>query len=140
IGWSVLHLRGIPLWTVALVPLALVLVAGTLYHWLNSLHHFSEHMRHRRRVHELEAEIKSMRNHLDELLQMPDHSTTPATAVEADPVVASSTLPEPLAPIGDDMAARKSRKRDSLTMDSEPDPASAPPNRSTETDGVPETA
>ena len=97
IGWSVLHLHGIPLWTVALVPLALVLVAGTLYHWLNSLHHFSEHMRHRRRVHELEAEVKSLRKHLDELLQMPDHSIAPAIAVEEEPVVASPALPEPVA-------------------------------------------
>ena len=140
IGWSVLHLHGIPLWTVALVPLALVLVAGTLYHWLNSLHHFSEHMRHRRRVHELEAEVKSMRKHLDELLQMPDHSTTPATAVEADPVVASSTLLEPLASNGDDKAARKSRKRASLTMESEPEPVAVTTNGSTETESVPEMA
>ena len=140
IGWSVLHLRGIPLWTVALVPLALVLVAGTLYHWLNSLHHFSEHMRHRRRVHELEAEVKSLRKHLDELLQMPDHSTTPAIAVEADPVVASSTLPEPVASNGDDKAARKSRKRVSLTTESEPEPDAMTTNGSTETESVPEMA
>ncbi len=138
IGWSVLHLRGIPLWTVALVPLALVLVAGTLYHWLNSLHHFSEHMRHRRRVHELEAEVKSLRKHLDELLQMPDHSTTAAIAVEADPVVASPALPEPVASNGDDKAARKSRKRVSLTTESEPEPVAVTTNGSTETESVPE--
>ena len=54
LGWSVFHLHAIPLWTVALVPLAVVLVAGTVYHWFNSLHHFTEHMRHRRRVHELD--------------------------------------------------------------------------------------
>ena len=140
IGWSVLHLRGIPLWTVALVPLALVLVAGTLYHWLNSLHHFSEHMRHRRRVHELEAEIKSMRNHLDELLQMPDHSIAPAIAVEEEPVVASPALPEPVASNGDDKAARKSRKRVSLTPESEPEPVAVTTNGSTETESVPEMA
>jgi len=74
LGWSVFHLKGVPLWTVALVPLALVLVAGTAYHWLNSLHHFSEHMRHRHRVRELEAEVVSLKAHLDELLGMPDHS------------------------------------------------------------------
>jgi hypothetical protein len=76
IHWSVFHINGIPLWTVAVVPLALVLVAGTLYHWMDGLHHFTEHMRHRRRVHELEAEVASLRAHLDQLLEMPDHSTS----------------------------------------------------------------
>jgi len=76
VHWSVFHINGIPLWTVAVVPLALVLIAGTLYHWMDGLHHFTEHMRHRRRVHELEAELASLRAHLDQLLEMPDHSTT----------------------------------------------------------------
>ena len=74
VHWSVLHLNGIPLWTVAVVPLALVLIAGTLYHWMDGLHHFTEHMRHRRRVHELEVEVASLRAHLDQLLEMPEHS------------------------------------------------------------------
>jgi hypothetical protein len=76
VHWSVFHVDGAPLWTVAVVPLALVLVAGTLYHWMDGLHHFTEHMRHRRRVHELEAEITSLRAHLDHVLEMPDHSTS----------------------------------------------------------------
>ena len=76
IHWSVFHINGIPLWTVAVVPLALVLIAGTLYHWMDGLHHFTEHMRHRRRVHELEVEVASLRAHLDQLFEMPDHSTS----------------------------------------------------------------
>jgi uncharacterized integral membrane protein len=82
LGWSVFHLNSVPLWTVALIPIALILVAGTLFHWFNSLHHFTEHMRHRRRVHELEAEVTSLRKHLDELLQMPSQGgeTAPARA------------------------------------------------------------
>ncbi len=76
VHWSVLHINGVPLWAVAVVPLALVLIAGTLYHWMDGLHHFTEHMRHRRRVHELEAEVASLRSHLDQLLEMPDHSTS----------------------------------------------------------------
>jgi hypothetical protein len=76
VHWSVFHINGIPLWTVAVVPLALFLIAGTLYHWMDGLHHFTEHMRHRRRVHELEAEVASLRAHLDQLLEMPDHSTS----------------------------------------------------------------
>jgi hypothetical protein len=56
------------------IPVALTLIAGTLYHWTNSLHHFTEHMRHRHRVHELEAEVASLRAHLDQVLEMPDHS------------------------------------------------------------------
>ena len=76
VRWSVFHINGIPLWTVAVVPLALTLIAGTLYHWVDSLHHFTEHMRHRRRVHELEAELASLRARLDQVLEMPDHSVT----------------------------------------------------------------
>jgi hypothetical protein len=74
VHWSVFHINGVPLWTVTVVPLALALIAGTLYHWMDGLHHFTEHMRHRRRVHELEAEVASLRAHLDQVLEMPDHS------------------------------------------------------------------
>jgi hypothetical protein len=104
VHWSVFHVDGVPLWTVALVPLALVLIAGTLYHWMDGLHHFTEHMRHRRRVHELEAEISSLRAHLDHVLEMPDHSTSrlPAKAITAEPVppvqaAEAPALPEPVA-------------------------------------------
>lgn len=83
IRWSVFHIDGVPLWTVAVVPLALFLVAGTLYHWMDGLHHFTEHMRHRRRVHELEAEVASLRAHLDQVLEMPDHSTSKLPAKRA---------------------------------------------------------
>jgi len=53
------------------VPVTLILIAGTLFHWMNGLHHFTEHMRHRRRVHELEAELATLRTHLDQVLEMP---------------------------------------------------------------------
>jgi hypothetical protein len=88
VHWSVFHVDGVPLWTIAVVPLAVVLVAGTVYHWMDGLHHFSEHMRHRRRVHELEAEVSSLRAHLDHVLEMPDHSTTrlPSKPVTAEPL------------------------------------------------------
>jgi hypothetical protein len=89
VHWSVLHINGIPLWTVAVVPLALFLVAGTLYHWMDGLHHFTEHMRHRRRVHELEAEVASLRAHVDRLVEMPDHSTSKLP----DRIVAVASLP-----------------------------------------------
>ena len=83
VRWSVFHIDGVPLWTVSVVPLALFLVAGTLYHWMDGLHHFTEHMRHRRRVHELEAEVASLRSHLDQVLEMPDHSTSKLPAKRA---------------------------------------------------------
>jgi hypothetical protein len=89
VHWSVVHIDGVPLWTVAVVPLALTLIAGTLYHWMDSLHHFTEHMRHRHRVHELEAEVASLRAHLDQVLEMPDHSSLPAK------VSAPASLPQP---------------------------------------------
>jgi len=69
--WSVLHLNGVPLWAVVIVPITLILIAGTVFHWLDSLHHFTEHMRHRHRVHELEAEVSRLRAHLDQVLEMP---------------------------------------------------------------------
>ena len=76
VRWSMFQVEGVPLWTVAIVPLAVVLVAGTVYHWMDGLHHFSEHMRHRHRVHELEAEVATLKSHLDQVLDMPDHSSS----------------------------------------------------------------
>jgi hypothetical protein len=76
VRWSIFHIDGVPLWTVVVVPLVVLLIAGTLYHWMDGLHHFTEHMRHRHRVHELEAEVASLRAHLDQVLDMPDHSTS----------------------------------------------------------------
>lgn len=124
LGFSVYHLSGVPLWSVAIVPLVLVLAAGTLYHWWNSLHHFTEHMRHRRRVKELEAELASLKTRLDSLLEMPDQSvTTPAAAgpERVAETVATTAIepfePEPLAiePVvasnGDDKPASNGRKR-----------------------------
>lgn len=99
LGWSVFHINSVPLWTVALVPIALILVAGTLFHWFNSLHHFTEHMRHRRRVHDLEVELATVRKHLDEMLQMPGQSTAtlePETETEPAPATAP-VMTEPLA-------------------------------------------
>src|SRR5260370_16508927 len=84
---------------VSVVAVALALIAGTLYHWMDGLHHFTEPMRHRRRVHELEAEVASLRAHLDQVLEMPDHS---GKAVKSTPRVsppeADEMAPE-LAPL-----------------------------------------
>ena len=128
VGWSIFHLDGIPLWTVPVVPLVIVLVAGTLYHWFNSLHHFTEHMRHRHRVHELEAEVASLRAHLDHLLEMPEQSPAAQPGkpvaievlpVETEPVAA---VPQPTALNGDGKAEKKPRKRGPLpaVADTEP--------------------
>jgi hypothetical protein len=117
IGWSMWRLDHVPVWTVALVPLVLVLVAGTIYHWYNSFHHFTQHMRHRHRVRELEAENASLKERLDHLLEMPDASTA-KTVVTKPP--APPALPEPAASNGEDKTSKKSRKRVSITTDSEP--------------------
>jgi hypothetical protein len=89
VHWSVFHINGVPLWTVAVVPIALVLIAGTVYHWVDGLHHFTEHMHHRHRVHELEAEVASLRAHLDQVLEMPDHSGLPVKGQDR------ASLPQP---------------------------------------------
>jgi hypothetical protein len=100
VRWSIFHIDGVPLWTVAVVPLALVLIAGTVYHWMDGLHHFSEHMRHRHRVHELEAEVAALRGHLDQVLEMPDHSTSrlPRKAITAEPLPPVAELAAPALP------------------------------------------
>ena len=116
IGWSVWRLEHVPVWTVALVPVVLVLVAGTIYHWYNSFHHFTQHMRHRHRVRELEAENASVKERLDHLLEMPGTAGATAPAAEAAP----PALPEPIIANGEDKAAKKTRKRISITTDSEP--------------------
>jgi len=156
VRWSVFHVDGIPLWTVAVVPLAIVLVAGTLYHWMDGLHHFTEHMRHRHRVHELEAEVKSLRAHLDQVLDMPDHSSLPAkAAVKASLPPADEEVPEPaptavtpapVVPRTEEPAAsaRKSsgerRKRARLTIAPHPDGEKANGAAATPTVPVTETA
>ena len=108
LGWSIFHIGAVPLWAVVLVPLGVVLVAGTLFHWFNSLHHFTEHMRHRRRVHELEAEVSSLRKHLDELLQMPGHAETATASAVAEP--------EPLTSNGEDKATEKALKAEPVAV------------------------
>ncbi|MEA2644774.1 MAG: hypothetical protein QOG08_1800 [Chloroflexota bacterium] len=114
VHWSVFHINGIPLWTVAVVPLALVLIAGTLYHWMDGLHHFTEHMRHRRRVHELEAEVISLHAQLDQVLEMPDHSTSKLP----DRIVATAL---PAAGNGStDIASSEIMTRDAPSADVEP--------------------
>ena len=132
IRWAIFQIDGVPLWTVTIVPLAVVLVAGTIYHWFNSLHHFSEHMRHRRRVHELEAEVATLREHLDHVLEMPDQSTSrlPAKHITAEPaadepaLAPQAALPEPAISNGDSRTRRTgARKRVTLTTASEPEPA-----------------
>jgi hypothetical protein len=126
VGWSIFHLYGVPLWTVAVVPVAVVLVAGTVYHWYRSLYHFTEHMRHRRRVHELEAELVKVRAHLDQLLEMPDDAAPGLPTKHLE--VTLQQLPEPVAFNGEAKTDRKTppRRRVSLT------PAVA--NGSTETE------
>jgi hypothetical protein len=104
--WSVLHLDGVPLWAVVIVPIALILIAGTVFHWLDSLHHFTQHMRHRHRVHELEAEVSRLRAHLDQVLEMPR-----GEAVKAEPDKPSLPQAE-LATTDSDMAAIEAEPAD----------------------------
>jgi uncharacterized integral membrane protein len=129
VNFSAVRLEGVPLWTVAVVPLIFVLVAGTLYHWADSLHHFTEHMRHRRRVHELEAELKTLRAHLDQVLDMPTDSVRSDNAEPLPAVAEPSTQALPEA------SPKASRaKRVTLTMASEPsEPAAVTTNGGHET-------
>ncbi len=138
VHWSVFHINGVPLWTVTVVPLDLALAAGTLYHWIDGLHHFSEHMRHRHRVHELEAEVASLRAHLDQVLEMPDHSGLPARAKArpslpdfegVTPEPAPLDEPAPVAALPEPERQGKSgadrKKRAKLSVEPEPKPEQA---------------
>jgi hypothetical protein len=130
VHFSVVHLDGVPLWTVAVVPLAVVLAAGTLYHWSDSFHHFTEHMRHRRRVHELEAEVATLRAHMDQVLEMPDQSSSSNRGRKAIPAAVegqSAALPEADA---EESPRKNSRsKRATLTVTAEPaEPAAVKTN------------
>lgn len=131
VSWAPLHFDGVPLWTVAVVPLAIALGVGAVYHWFNNLHHFTEHMRHRRRVKELEAELASLKSHLDTALAMPDHanvddqtiieSEEPADEAALPPAAEPEQPPEPVvATNGNGKATKKSRKSPAVLSETEP--------------------
>ena len=129
--WSVFHLANVPLWAVAVVPVTLTLIAGTLYHWVDGLHHFSEHMRHRHRVKDLETQIAAMKANLDHMLEMPDHGALPENRKETtllpaadeamDGLDSDEPTVEPVAVATAEEAKPngkgKSRKRTPLTVD-----------------------
>ena len=111
VGWATLHFNGVPLWTVAVVPLLVALAVGAVYHWLNSLHHFTEHMKHRRRVKELEAELTALRSHLDTALGMPGQSPEgPGSVEEPEPEKEELKPVEPAAVNGETNSASKKPK------------------------------
>ena len=141
IHFSIFVLPSVPVWAVVLVPIGLILIAGTVFHWLDSLHHFSEHMRHRRRVHELEAELARLRAHLDQVLEMPQHSDTVETVKAADtkpslPAADMASIDAEMAtlePAADDGKMGKaassggaSKKRAKLLPESKPEETPAP--------------
>ena len=149
--FSVVRISGIPLWAVVLVPVVLTVAAGTLYHWLDSLHHFTEHMRHRSRVKELEAELASLKARLDQVLEMPDVGAAPAKdgkkklpLPEADDAMAGLGSAEPLPatvsveepkPNGEGAKAKSRKKVTVPAIDSEPEPELlTEPKAETETD------
>jgi hypothetical protein len=132
------HIDAIPLWTVAVVPLAVTLAAGALYHWVDGLHHFTEHMRHRHRVHELEAELATLRAHLDQVLEMPDHASLPAKgaskalpaqdAEQAELAPLEAATPASLPVPGSESTPHKSERRKRARLTVAPETAAAQPN------------
>jgi hypothetical protein len=71
-------------------------------------------MRHRRRVHELEVEVASLRAHLDQLLEMPDHTTGKA--------IEQKVIPASLPP-----AEERATDIDPLEAEPLPDEPTVPP-------------
>lgn len=143
VKWSVFRIDGIPLWTVAVVPVAIVLVAGTIYHWYNSLYHFTEHMRHRHRVHELEGELAQARAQLDQLLEMPAHAapSLPAKPSEAEVEAAEADSDSPVVSNGMPKSARKTPTRKRVSLEpavSAPEPVGVPTNGRPQTEATQE--
>lgn len=64
--------RRLPLWEVAMFPLAAGLVLGYVYQLPARLHSMGEWFHHRQRVQELEHELRELRQSLDHVLQMPE--------------------------------------------------------------------
>ena len=81
------ELRDVNLGFVAVAPLVVGVALGYLYHLPARLHHVSEHMRHRRRVHDLERQLKDLQKGFDQVTEMPDDMHE-APALEARPVPA----------------------------------------------------
>jgi uncharacterized integral membrane protein len=79
--------ENVSLGLVALLPLAAGVATGYLYHMPARMHHLGEHMRHRKRVHELEKEIEQLKRAMDGLVEMPGETRQPP-ALEARPVPA----------------------------------------------------
>ena len=136
VSWATLHFNAVPLWTVAVVPLVVVLAVGAAYHWVNNLHHFTEHMRHRRRVRELETELASLRSHLDTALEMPDHSDAGAApsahpAEETKRVDAAKPL-EPVKVNGDEAPGKKGLKKPAVVSETEAVAVAVPADSSAE--------
>jgi hypothetical protein len=101
VHWDRLAIHAVPLWALGVVPLVAGFVLGYLYQLPARLHHLGEFMRHRGRVHELEKELRELRMSLDRVLEMP-HDASPmklATPIE------HRALPEPAAPVADDLIA-----------------------------------
>jgi hypothetical protein len=131
VHWSVWELKGIPLWTVALVPVALLVIFGTLYHWIDGLHHFTEHMRHRHRVRELEAEVGRLRAHLDQVLEMPRHDAVelPAKEGSKEGSKEGAKVALPAADVGEaDLAMSMLEPIDEPETKPEPPPEAAKPS------------
>jgi hypothetical protein len=113
LNWS---LSRVSIWLIAMAPLVIGVTAGYLYHLPARMHHFSEHMRHLSRVHELEHELRELKSSLDTVLMMPEDGTTPVEATllparEQEPEEARALPEEPAA--ADLVAAAPATKRPS---------------------------
>lgn len=94
IHWWGFSATNVSIGLVALVPLVAGVIAGYVYHLPARMHHFSEHMRHRHLVHELENENKELRRSLDRLLELPDDSVGPGSPAAPAPKSLAEPAPD----------------------------------------------
>ena len=121
------------LWWVVLVPLLLGLGLGYLYAWPARFHHYRQHLRHRRRVHELEKEVRGLNAMLDRVRETPEEpkalppaESEASRASEREPAAAEEPSLEELGPEeAEEPAASEERAEPEASEAPEPRPEPA---------------
>jgi hypothetical protein len=95
-----LTFKGVNTWLLAILPLLAGALIGYFYQTPARMHHVREALRHRHRVHELEHELREVRQSLDKVLMMPEDGNLALPSarlerVEAVEAVEAEPEPEP---------------------------------------------
>src|SRR5712692_3838719 len=118
-----LHSDGVVIWWLVLVPLAAGILLGYLYAWPARFHHYAQHMRHRRRVHELEKEVRGLNVMLDRVREVPEDGPRALPPAAEGPLEAeAAALEEPSLA---ELAPESPEEPEAPAPEPEPEPALA---------------